>query len=733
MLARDVDKSLEDQAVRSARVAPSTGDGPLSVALVGAGFIAESHLAVLRQLTGVEVVGVCDPNAERAEALCRKWKIPHSAPSLTGLMAMRRPDVVHVLVPPPLHFEMVREALEARVHVFVEKPLALRSVECDELVGLARGRGLRLGVNHNWLHHPLYQRLRRDLAAYRLGTVSHVVSTHNLPLRQLLTGEHDHWMFRETANILFEQAVHPLSQICDLLGAVRQVSTTCSGEQRLRQGIQFPTRWQLALVCARGTAQIYLAFGRSFAESRVDVLGQDGAAHLDLLNNVYCLDRRTKYFDPLDRLVRCWQQARRLAWSGLRDFTRFGLSTLRVLGRGDSFYLGMRDSIGAFYQGLQAGNADDPSAAVGQLVIEGLENAARGLAPAPEKCPMSQQQSVKTATRREEEVVVLGSTGFIGRRLVTALAGAGYPLRLMMRQPTTLADVQGERAPRVCGGDIRNAKDVRRAVEGCRAVIHLVSGAPEGWPGFEKLFVEGTRHVAAACLEAKVPRLLFVSSIAAYYLGRARETITELTPLDHHPRRRSLYARAKIACESLLMDLHKAQGLPVTIFRPGVVVGAGGPVEHGGVGFWASSTECVSWGRGSHRPLPFVLVDDVVVALVSALDKDRLEGKSFNLVGDVRLSAAEYIDLLRAESRRDFRLHRQSLLKWLAIDFAKWVVKAAARKPENALPSWRDLASRALAARFDCTLAKELLKWRPVADREEFIERGIRQALRETL
>jgi len=702
------------------------------VALVGAGFIAESHLAVLRQLAGIEVVGVCDANAERAEALSRKWQIPHAASSLSDLIAQRRPDVIHVLVPPPLHFEVVRDALEAGVHVFVEKPMALRSVECDELASLARNRRLRLGVNHNWLHSPLYRRLRRDMAAYRLGAVSHVVSTHNLPLRQLLAGEHDHWMFRKPRNILFEQAIHPLSQVCDLLGPVRQVRTTCSGEQRLRQGLLFPTRWQLALVCARGTAQIYLAFGRSFPESRVDVIGQDGAAHLDLLNNVYLLDRRTKYFDPIDRLVRCLGKARHAAWSGIRDFGRYGLSTLRLIGRGDPFYLGMRDSIGAFYEALRAGDSTNSSVAIGQLVIEGLEQAAQAVALPPANEPLAAAVHVEPPARRAGEVVVLGSTGFIGRRLVAALAGAGYPLRLMVRRPTLLPQLPGDSALNFCVGDITSAKEVRRALAECRAVIHLVSGAPERWPDFERLFVDGTRHVAEACLEAKVPRLLFVSSIAAYYLGRARETITEQTPLDAHPQRRGLYARAKIACESLLMDLHRSRGLPVTIFRPGVVVGPGGPVEHSGVGFWASGTDCVSWGRGIHRPLPFVLVDDVVAALVSALGKDGLEGKSLNLVGDVRLSAAEYIDLLRAEARRDFRLHRQSLCKWLAIDVAKWAVKTAARKPENTFPSWRDLATRSLAARFDCSLAKKLLGWRPVADREEFIERGICQALRES-
>src|SRR5262249_6397420 len=140
------------EGTRAAAVAARAAENErVSIALAGAGFIADTHLAALRDLAGTQVVGVCDPNEERCEALRRQWGIPHAARSLDELLRGCKPDVVHVLVPPPAHVEVARQALKAGAHVFVEKPLALRSEGAEELLALAAHAGLRLGVNHNWL------------------------------------------------------------------------------------------------------------------------------------------------------------------------------------------------------------------------------------------------------------------------------------------------------------------------------------------------------------------------------------------------------------------------------------------------------------------------------------------------------------------------------------------------------------------------------------------------------
>jgi nucleoside-diphosphate-sugar epimerase len=124
-------------------------------------------------------------------------------------------------------------------------------------------------------------------------------------------------------------------------------------------------------------------------------------------------------------------------------------------------------------------------------------------------------------------------------------------------------------------------------------------------------------------------------------------------------------------------------------------------------------------------PLPLVLPEDVADAFVAALDAPSIEGTSFNLVGDVRLTARDYVAELARATRRPLRFHPQGAALAQGIEIGKWLVKVAIRKPGNVFPSWRDLRTRSLEAPFDCSRAKRVLRWTPVADRARFVERGI--------
>jgi nucleoside-diphosphate-sugar epimerase len=322
------------------------------------------------------------------------------------------------------------------------------------------------------------------------------------------------------------------------------------------------------------------------------------------------------------------------------------------------------------------------------------------------------------------DAAVIGGNGFIGRYLVNHLRAAGKRVRIISRNVVS-SSVEGLEYARA---EVADPGALGEALRGVREVYHLATGGGPSWRDFERDFVEGTRNVCNACEANQVRRLVFTSSIAALYLGDAG-TITETAGLDPKPELRSFYSRAKAAAEKLLMELHAATKFPVVIVRPGVVMGRGGMLNHSGLGLWMSDLCCIGWGYGNH-PLPFVLADDVATGLIAAMETPGVEGRAFNLAGDVRLSAAEFVRILADCSRRRIQFYPRSLAWLQAVEILKWGIKIAARKPENPFPSYRDLKSRSLRTQLDCSAAKQVLGWRPTKDVDAFLQEAVYSCIR---
>jgi len=253
----------------------------------------------------------------------------------------------------------------------------------------------------------------------------------------------------------------------------------------------------------------------------------------------------------------------------------------------------------------------------------------------------------------------------------------------------------------------------------------------ETWDDYVRTFIHGALNVASVVLERGVRRLVYTSTIAAQRLGHDGP-VDESHGLDPHPELRSWYARAKILAEEALYRLHRERGLPLVIVRPGLVVGAGRTLSYPGFGTWRSPTACAVVGDG-RRPLPLVLVEDVAQALALAKDARQAVGRTFNLVGDVRPSTAEYIELVAERSKRRFALLPQSAVALQAWRSLVWLGKVALRRSDNPWPSWHELRATMHKSWIDCTAAKALLGWHPVDDREEFVHRAIDVHLRPLL
>ena len=296
-------------------------------------------------------------------------------------------------------------------------------------------------------------------------------------------------------------------------------------------------------------------------------------------------------------------------------------------------------------------------------------------------------------------------------------------MRALVRTVSDRAAALAHQGVELVQGDLVDSPSVEPALAGIQHVYHLARGAGVDWAAYQRLDVEPTRRLAELCC-ARGIGLTYTSSIAIYDGGGKGDLITESTPPSPASMRLNVYARAKVANERLLADMHRLRGLKVVVFRPGIVIGRGGDPRHPGVGAWPGPAVCRPWGGGGHR-LPFVLVDDCADAMVRVLGSSTFAGESFNLVGDAPLTGNGYLDAL--ERVAGARIARRPLPAWrlFAQSMAKWGIKSLAARRLQPMPSYRYCDGLSCRASYVADQAKRRLGWAPVADLAVMIHQGI--------
>jgi predicted dehydrogenase len=142
------------------------------IGVIGAGAIAQvAHLVTLDRTEDAEVVGVCDTDLPKAQAIADRFGIPNVFDDIEDLLRYAEPDAVVVCTPNHLHEVHVETALSAGMHVLCERPLALNTAGVERVVA-ARDRADRIvmvGMNHRFRSDV--EAVRRFLTGGELGAL----------------------------------------------------------------------------------------------------------------------------------------------------------------------------------------------------------------------------------------------------------------------------------------------------------------------------------------------------------------------------------------------------------------------------------------------------------------------------------------------------------------------------------------------------------------------------------
>ncbi len=200
----------------------STNSTNPKLAVLGAGNWGRNLVRVFCGLVGVGNVIVCDPDRSRREAILSA----HPGITAAGEPRYEGVDAVVVAAPAVMHYELAKEGLIAGKDVLVEKPIALRSSEAEELIDIAERNGRILMVDHLLEYHPAVVRLKELTEEGRFGRLLHLTS------QRLNLG-----VIRSEENALWSLAPHDISVILHLLEEEPD-EVIARGEGYLQEGIE---------------------------------------------------------------------------------------------------------------------------------------------------------------------------------------------------------------------------------------------------------------------------------------------------------------------------------------------------------------------------------------------------------------------------------------------------------------------------------------------------------------
>lgn len=148
---------------------------PIRIALVGAGWVTEHHLAAYREMgNAVAVEAIADPDTEVLAERANRWGVPQKFASEAEMLASVDIDAVDVANPRQHHTNSIRLAARKGLAVICQKPLAPTLQEARDLVD-ELAPDVRLMVHENWRYRPHYLKMRNWIEEGRIGSVRQVL------------------------------------------------------------------------------------------------------------------------------------------------------------------------------------------------------------------------------------------------------------------------------------------------------------------------------------------------------------------------------------------------------------------------------------------------------------------------------------------------------------------------------------------------------------------------------
>lgn len=330
----------------------------LKIAIVGCGKIADAHVEEIRKIACARLVAVCDREPLMAEQLAVRYGVSHWYCDFEQMLATEAPDVVHVTVPPHAHAPLVRRALDANCHIFLEKPVGTNFRDTQAIVSAVRGANRKLTVNYWPNFEAPALKLRRLIEAGLIGEVVHLESFYGYDLSgeygTALRRDPNHWVRRLPGRLFQNVLDHVLNKIAPFLRTAEPLihATAYRGGVNNRHPGQHDLLDELRVVIEDAGMSAYATFSshaRPVGHS-LRVYGTRNTATVNFAMRTVTLDRKQAFPSALGRLFPPLLTAKDYLGQGIDNLHRFAHARFH-------YFDGMRNLLTEFYRSIEQDSA----------------------------------------------------------------------------------------------------------------------------------------------------------------------------------------------------------------------------------------------------------------------------------------------------------------------------------------------------------------------------------------
>jgi len=316
------------------------------IACIGAGYWGQNLVRNFDQLGALR--WVCDGDGAQLGRLRQKYPQAKFCAERAAVLLDPAVSAVAIATPAASHGSLVREALLAGKHVFVEKPLCLSLAEARQLIDLAAERKLILMVGHLLWYHPAVLKLKELVDEGALGRIRYIYSC------RLNLGK-----IRREENILWSFAPHDISVILGLTGEMPD-GVLAQGGNYLHDRIADVTVTLLSF--PSGTrAHVFVSWLHPFKEQKLVVVG----------------DRQMAVFDDMEPVNKLVLYPHSIEWKGCVPVPNKANPSPVALDQREP----LAEECRHFLQAIATGAAPRTDGAEGMRVLEVLQRCQRSLEP----------------------------------------------------------------------------------------------------------------------------------------------------------------------------------------------------------------------------------------------------------------------------------------------------------------------------------------------------------------